>query len=85
LPLARICFLSFEPESTGVREQPVPPAESVLDLLRNSLALEPDRKREIASLARLVGRVPSARLSYPSADAAAAWVHDAVVANAGSA
>jgi hypothetical protein len=85
LPIARICFLRFEPKSTAVSEQPVTPAESVLDLLRNSLALEPDRKREIASLAQLVGRVPSARLSYPSADAAAAWVHDAVVANAASA
>jgi len=56
----------------------------VLGLLRNSLALEPDRKREIASLAQLVGRVPCIQLTYPGAEAAAAWVHDAVVASTGT-
>lgn len=78
-PVAGIYFLDFDPGSDGVRARPATPAESVLALLGNSLALEPDRKREIASLAQLVGRVPCERLTYPRADAAAAWVHEAAV------
>ena len=79
-PVAGIYFLDFDPGSDGVRERTATPAESVLAMLGNSLALEPDRKREIASLAQLAGRVPCRRLAYPGADIAAAWVHEAAVA-----
>jgi serine kinase of HPr protein (carbohydrate metabolism regulator) len=79
-PIAGVYFLDFDPGSDSVGERPATPAESVLAMLGNSLALEPDRKREIASLAQLAGRVPCRHLSYPGAEAAAAWVHEAAVA-----
>jgi len=84
LPLARVVFLTFDPTCAAVRQRPVSPAESVLELLRNSLALEPEREREIASLARLVGRVPTVGLAYPDATMAAEWVNDALAERNGS-
>jgi hypothetical protein len=75
LPLERICFLRYSPAVTAVQETRMSPAQSVLELLRNSLSIKPDRAREIALLAQLVSPLPSIDFRFPSPEAAAAWVH----------
>ena len=75
LPLERLCFLRYVPESGTIHEAPCTPAQAVLALLGNSLNITTNREREIAFLAQLVSRVPAVQISYPSAEAAAATVH----------
>jgi hypothetical protein len=81
LPLERICFLRYAPESGTIHEAPCTPAQAVLELLGNSLNISSNREREIAFLAQLVSRVPAVQVSYPSAEAAAARVHTGVVSH----
>jgi hypothetical protein len=74
MALERVWFLDYRPTAHSVRESVVAPGASVLELLRNSLSVGTDRSREITRLTRLVSRVPTLLISYPSAAAAAAAV-----------
>ena len=84
-PLERLCFLRYAPATGTVQEAPCTPAQAVLELLDNSLNITSNREREIAFLAQLVSRVPAVQISYPSAEAAAATVHDRAVSRTGAA